>query len=78
MFTFAMQTRSTKRRGVSDCDCIRCGKAIVNEAPSYVELDNGCGESQGFFPIGSDCAKKVAKLGVTVVAATEVAGGIRS
>jgi hypothetical protein len=64
-FSTEMQTASYARnieKGETMCDCIRCGKAIKGEH-MMVEMEN----DMGWFPVGLDCAKKLSKLGVTVV-----------
>lgn len=68
-----IQTASYHKRvahGESGNECIRCGRETRME--NFVEMDNGCGESQGFFPVGPECLKILKKMGANVLTAAEV------
>lgn len=64
-----VQTEEAKRKDTSigEC-CLVCGKKIKGNAHKYVQLltngnivssEEDFTNSQGFFPVGNDCAKRL-------------------
>lgn len=57
------------------CCCVLCGKYLPNKKPAFVLLSNETkyvteaeltDHDLGTFPVGSDCAKKLKKAGVSI------------
>jgi hypothetical protein len=56
--------RTRTKHGFNGKECIRCGRQT--DKTQLIEIDNGVGESQGWFPIGPECVKAAIKLGADV------------